>query len=114
MKIGDKCLICVTGIWSGRNTIQPKIMGAYEVVSEVFNDSTKIFKDVAYGRPEIFNFRVKLTPLNVFQDPISFKPLVSQLTFIKNKQRYSLHIKERAIVEIPEADYNLIISNAVQ
>jgi predicted RNA-binding protein len=113
MKIGDKCLIYVVGGWSGGEISPPKIVGAYNVASEVFRDSTKIFKEGTYGRTEIFDFRLKLEPLNVYKDPIDFKPLVPQLDFIKNKQRWSLHIRGRAVVEIPEEDYNLITSKAI-
>jgi predicted RNA-binding protein len=112
MQIGDKCLVYVIGGRSDGEKTLPKIVGEYNVASKVFQDSTRIFKAPTNAPSEIFNLRIQLEPLNIFKDPIGFKPLVSQLAFIKNKQRWSLHIRGRAVVEIPEDDYSLIASKA--
>lgn len=113
MKIGDKCLVYIISEWRKGEMTQPKIVGAYRVASEVFNDDTRIFSSASYGSEEIFDFRIKLNPIKIFQDPIDFKPLVPRLSFIKNKKRYSLHLMGRAIVEIPKTDYKLITQERV-
>jgi predicted RNA-binding protein len=110
MNIGDRCLVYVKSGTSGGEITRPKIVAEYGVASKVFNDSTRIFK--TYEPSEIFNLRLKLKLLNLFKGPIDFKPLVPRLAFIKNKQRWALHIRGRAIVRIPEDDYKLITSNA--
>lgn len=107
MGIGDKCLVYVI---SNSEMTAPKIMGEYKVVSKVFEDTTKIFQAPENKPSERFRFRVKLERVRVFKEPIAFKPLISQLTFITNKQRYSLHIRGKAIVPIPKVDYELITS----
>jgi predicted RNA-binding protein len=112
MQIGDKCLVYVIGGRSDGEKTLARIVGEYRVASKTFHDSTKIFKAPTYTPAEIFNARIKLKPLNIFKKPIAFKPLVSQLAFIKNKQRWSLHIRGRAVVEIPKDDYSLITSKA--
>lgn len=109
-QIGDKCLVYVMSEKSGDENIPPKIVGEYSIASKLYEDETRIFKAPTFSPPQTFNLRLKLKPLNVFKDPIEFKPLVPRLSFITNKQRYSLHLWGKAIVKIPEGDYDLIIS----
>jgi predicted RNA-binding protein len=112
VKIGDKCLIYVMGSSRGGEIVHSKVVGEYSVASEVVYDSNKIFKSPTYSPSEPFSLRLKLEPLNEFRNPVDFKPLVAQLAFITNKQRYGLHLKGRVVVKIPENDYNLITSKA--
>ena len=114
MELGDKCLVYVIGEIHEAKKIPAKIVAEYSVASEVFDDKTKIFNVPTYvkSESETFNVRIKIKLLRVFKNSIEFKPLVSQLAFIKNKQRYSSYIRGRAVVKIPEADYFRIISKA--
>jgi predicted RNA-binding protein len=107
-QIGDKCLVYVMSENREGEIIPPKIVGEYSIASKLYEDETRIFKAPTYSPPQTFHLRLKLKPLNVFKDPIQFKPLVPRLSFITNKHRYSLHLKGKAIVKIPEGDYNLI------
>ena len=88
-----------------KDIIPSRITGIFEAISEPYKDSTKIFKP--YGSEQTFPYRVKLKPIIMFEKPVNFKELVPKLSFIKNKQRWSGALR-RAMVEIPEKDYNLI------
>ena len=96
----------------GDELIPPRIMGAYEVTSEVFVDRSRIFKPPAMDRNEAFPLRVKLKPIKIFEKPVDFKLLIPKLKFIINKQKWTGHIRGKAMREIPEEDYNLILRKA--
>jgi len=111
VKPGDKCLIYVMSTKKNSEIIPPRIVAAYEVASEVFKDSTRIFKSPP-NKSEIYPLRIRLKPIKVFLTPIDFKSLIPKLKFIKNKQKWVGHIQGKAMREIPEEDYNLIMSVA--
>ena len=76
VKLGDKCLIYIMSTKKGDEVIPPRIMAVYEVASEVFKDSSRIFKPPARNRNETFPLRVRLKPVKIFEKPIEFKPLI--------------------------------------
>ena len=92
-----------------KEVIPPRIVAAYEIVLEVFEDRSRIFKSLP-GRNEVFPYRVKLKPIKIFEKPINFKSLIQELKFIKNKKRWTGHIQGKAMREIPEEDFKLILS----
>lgn len=102
---GDRCLVYVISERNRAEIVGSVIVAEYKVVSEVFEDDHKIFQAPATAPSEGFRLRIRLEPLRVFENPISFKPLVPKLAFIKNKQRWSLSIRGKAVVEIPKHDY---------
>jgi predicted RNA-binding protein len=110
MKIGDKCLIYVMSERNKSEITQSKITGEYEVISNMFEESERIFHAPKSMPSEIFKLRIRLKPTNLFENPIEFKPLIQKLTFIKNKRRWSLSLRGRAIVPIQESDYMFILS----
>lgn len=112
VKSGDKCLIYVMSTRKDNEIIPPKIVGAYEVVSEVFKDNSRIFKPPAKNRNEVFPLRIKLKPIKIFRKPIDFKSLIPKLKFITNKRKWTGHIQGKAMREIPKEDYELILSVA--
>ena len=112
VKIGDKCLIYVILTKKDDEIIPPRIMAAYEITSEVFVDRSRIFKPPARNKSETFPLRIKLKPIKIFEKPVDFKSLIPKLRFIKNKQKWTGHIQGKAMREIPEEDYNLILSKA--
>jgi predicted RNA-binding protein len=61
---------------------------------------------------EVFPLRIKLKPIKIFDKPVDFKSLIPKLKFIKNKQKWTGHIQGKAMREIPEEDYNLILEKA--
>jgi len=109
-KVGDKCLIYVMSTKKDDELIPPRIMGAYEVVSPVKVDRSRIFKPPERNKNEIFPLRIKLKPVKIFEKPVEFKQLIPKLKFIKNKQKWTGHIQGKAMREITEEDYNLIIN----
>ncbi len=109
VKPGDKLLIYTKQERINREIKESKVVAAYEVVSEPFKDSTRIFKTKGN---EVFPYRVKIKPIKIFSKPVEFKPLIPKLKFIVNKKRWSGHLVGKAMREIPEEDYNLILSAA--
>ena len=95
----------------GDELIPPRIMAAYEVTSEVFVDRSRIFKPPARNRNETFPLRIKLKPIKIFEKPVDFKSLIPELKFITNKKKWTGHIQGKAMREIPEEDYDLILRN---
>jgi len=112
VKKGDRCLIYVKQERIGNELKESRIVGEYEVESEVFKDSSRIFKSPPNMHNESFPYRIKLKPIKVFKKPIEFKPLIPKLNFIKNKKKWSGHLMGKAMREIPEKDYKLIINSA--
>jgi len=112
VKPSDKCLIYVMSTKKGDELISPRIMAAYEVISEVFVDRSRIFKPPVIDKSETFPLRIKLKPIKIFEKPVDFKLLIPKLKFIINKQKWTGHIRGKAMREIPEEDYNLIIREA--
>jgi predicted RNA-binding protein len=110
MTTGDKCLVYVKSEVSNGDVKEPQIVGEYEVASNLFEDNKRIFQTPTYLPSEVFRFRIKLKRLKVLEKPTNFKPLVPELTFIKNKKRWALSIRGRAVVRIPKHDYELILS----
>jgi len=112
VKPGDKCLIYVMSTKKDDELIPPRIMAAYEVTSEVFVDRSRIFKPSARNKIETFPLRIKLKSIKIFENPVDFKSLIPELRFIKNKKNWTGHIQGKAMREIPEEDYELILRNA--
>jgi predicted RNA-binding protein len=108
VKPGDKLVIYVKQKKVGEEVRPSRIMGVYEVVSEPFKDSTRIFKTPRSIGSESFPWRVKIKPIKIFDKPIEFRPLVSKLKFITNKRKWSGHLKGKAMREIPKEDFELI------
>jgi len=109
VKPGDKCLIYVMSTRKNKEVIPPKIVGAYEVISEVFEDRSRIFKSPP-GKSEIYPYRIKLKPIKIFEKPLDFKSLIPELKIIKNKKRWTGHIQGKAMREIPKEDYESIMN----
>jgi len=112
VKPGDKLLVYLKQEKVGDETRPSRIVAVYEAVSEVFRDSSRIFKTPKGMKNETFPLRIKLTPMKIFDRPVEFKPLIPRLKFITNKRKWSGHLMGKAMREIPEDDYNLIVNSA--
>ncbi|ADC64353.1 protein of unknown function DUF55 [Ferroglobus placidus DSM 10642] len=112
VKPGDKLLIYLKQEKIGDEIKEPRIVAVYEVVSEPFRDSTKIFKTPKGMGSETFPLRIKIKPIKIFDKPIEFKPLIPKLKFITNKKKWSGHLMGKAMREIPEDDFRLITEKA--
>jgi predicted RNA-binding protein len=77
---GDKLLVYVMGTKKDNELLPPRIVAAYEAVSEVFTDPSRLFKG------KVYPLRIRLRPIVVFLRPLDFRELVPKLSFIKNKR----------------------------
>ncbi|MDK2853751.1 MAG: hypothetical protein PWP49_1821 [Thermococcaceae archaeon] len=111
VKPGDKLLIYVKQERREDKILEPKIVAIYEAASEVFKDSSRIFKTPKDMGNETFPLRIKLKPVKIFEKPVEFKPLIPKLKFITNKKKWTGHLMGKAMREIPEEDYKLIVSS---
>jgi len=109
VKKGDKLLIYLKQEKVDDEIKPPRIVGVFEVISEVSRDSSRIFSSKGMRKSnETFPYRIKIKPVKIFDEPIEFKPLIPKLKFIKNKKKWSGHIQGKAMREIPEEDFRLI------
>lgn len=109
--VGDKALVYTRNEIVDKNTTYPpSIVGAFEVASEMYEDTSKIFHPLPQNPEETFPLRIKLKPVKIFRNPLEFKPLIPQLLFITNKEQWGGHLQGQAMRTIPEEDYRLIIS----
>ncbi|AMQ18680.1 EVE domain-containing protein [Thermococcus peptonophilus] len=106
VKPGDKLLIYLKQERENKEVLEPKIVGIFEVVSEPYEDSSRIFK--AHVPNETYPLRVRIKPVKLGE--VDFKPLIPKLKFITNKKRWSGHLMGKAMRKIPEEDYKLIES----
>ncbi len=110
VKPGDKLLIYVKQERVNNEVKEPRIVATYEVVSEPFKDSTRIFSSKGLKKNETFPYRIKIKPIKIFDKPVEFKPLIPKLKFITNKKKWSGHLMGKAMRKIPEEDYDLIMN----
>jgi predicted RNA-binding protein len=103
VKPGDKLLIYVMGTKNENETLPPRIVAVYEAISEMFTDSSRIFKG------KLYPLRIRLRPIAVFSKPLNFRELVPKLSFIKNKRVWVGHIRGRAMREISERDFETVL-----
>ena len=112
VKSGDKLLIYLKQERDKDKVVEPRIVAVYEATSEVFKDSKRIFKSPPNMGNEVFPLRIKLKPVKIFEKPVDFKSLIPKLKFIKNKQKWTGHLMGKAMREIPEEDFKLIMDSA--
>ena len=108
VKSGDTILVYVRQEKEGDAILPSAVTGAYEVVAEPYEDHSRLFVTPPQMGDEIFPFRMKVRPVVVFAEPLEFKPLIGDLTFITNKTMWSGHLRT-AMREIPEEDYQRIV-----
>jgi predicted RNA-binding protein len=113
VKPGDTILVYVRQEKEGDTILPSAITGAYEVVSQPYEDHTRLFITPEHMGDEVFPFRMKLRPVAAFAKPLEFKPLIPDLKFITNKTMWSGHLRI-AMREIPEGDYRFILKRAGQ
>lgn len=111
VKQGDKLVIYLKQERYKDKVVEPRIVAVYEVSSKPFKDSTRIFSSKGMRANETFPWRVRIKPVKVFGKPVEFKPLIPKLKFITNKRKWSGHLMGKAMREIPEEDYNLILQS---
>ncbi|MCD6371981.1 MAG: EVE domain-containing protein [Thermococcus sp.] len=105
VKPGDRLIFYVKQERKNKEVLEPKIVGIFEVVSEPYTDSSRIFKSPPPPN-ETYPLRIKIKPVKLGE--LDFKPFIPKLKFITNKKRWSGHLMGKAMREIPEEDYKLI------
>ena len=105
VKPGDRLVFYVKQERKDKEILEPKIVGIFEVVSDPYTDSSRIFKSPLYPN-ETYPLRIKIKPIKLGE--LDFKPLIPKLKFITNKKKWSGHLMGKAMREIPEEDYKLI------
>ena len=114
VKPGDELVIYLKQEKINNEIKESRIVAIYEVVSEPFKDSTRIFSSKGMkSSGETFPWRIKIKPIKIFDKPIGFKPLIPKLKFITNKKKWSGHLMGKAMREISEDDFELVLSSAV-
>ena len=113
VKPGDTILVYVRQEKEGDTILPSAVTGAYEVISEPYEDHSRLFITPPQMGDEVFPFRMKVRPVAVFTEPLEFKPLIPDLKFITNKTMWSGHLRI-AMREIPEEDYQFILKRAGQ
>jgi len=108
IKKGDTLLMYTMQEIVERVVIPSSITSIYEASSEVYEDKSPLFVTPKALGNEVFPLRIKLKPVKVFAEPIQFKPLVPEMSFIKNKVMWSGSIRT-AMRVIPEEDYQRIV-----
>ncbi|MCS7130326.1 MAG: EVE domain-containing protein [Archaeoglobaceae archaeon] len=111
VKKGDRLLIYLKQERRNEEIKEPRIVAEYEVISEVFKDPSRIFKSPKGMGNENFPLRIKIKPVEIFKAPLEFKPLIPRLELIKNKKKWTGHLMGKAMREISEKDYKLILSS---
>lgn len=112
VRSGDTVLVYVGQKIVDREVLPPAITGAFEVTSMMYEDTSQIFTAPAKLGNEVFPLRINLRPIRIFDPPVEFKPLIPDLKFITNKKMWSGHIRGQAMREIPEEDYQRVMSQS--
>jgi len=108
VKKGDTILMYTRQETINKVKMPSSIMGIFEVTSEMFEETNPLFTVPLNMGTEVFPLRIKIKPIEIFLNPIEFKPLISSLSFITNKEMWSGSIRT-AMRQIPESDYQKII-----
>ena len=109
VKNGDTLLMYTVQRYENKEIRPSLITAEYVVVSELFEEEKSLFIPPKSEENETYPLRIKIKPVNIFKIPILFKPLIPNLSFIKNKKMWSGSIRT-AMREIPEEDYQKIIN----
>lgn len=93
----------------------PAIGGIFKVTSNPFIEFSEIFQSKRSrsqrSEKELYPYRIRLTPIKIFEPELSFKELIPNLNFIKNKIKYSGHLVGKTMREIPFEDMDLIMNS---
>lgn len=88
--------------------VTPKMIGGiFKAVSKSFESREKIFSWAAFGKEEVFPYRVRVNPSIVTNKPLPFDKLVGKLGFTKGRKRWSIMLR-RAMFKISARDFDII------
>lgn len=101
VKKGDKLIIYLKQDVINNGIKPPRIVGIYEVSSEVFEDDSKVLD-------KFYPYKVKIKPIKIFKELLDFKALILNLNFIKNKKIWYAYL-QREMIPLFESDWRLLI-----
>ena len=107
VKKGDTLLMYTIQEVVDREVIPSAITSCYEAVTNMYEDESPLFVTPKALGNEVFPLRIKVKPVKIFAEPLSIKPLVPQMSFIKNKVMWSGSVRTamRIIPEGSSTDY---------
>lgn len=94
---GDKIVFYIRG--------EKVFAGIYEVVSEMYEDASRLFEPIPTDKTEVFPYRIKIAPIKISKEPIQIKSIMSDLEFIKNKENWGGYFFGKAIRTLPKKDF---------
>jgi predicted RNA-binding protein len=111
---GDKCLFYIRREYIKRENkppevAEPAVSGVFEVISTAY-DNQKIFAPPPTRQNETFPLRLNLNPVGTPAEPIPFKPLVTQLSFIVHPKSWGNYLQGRTLIPLSERDFATIVS----
>lgn len=102
---GDRVLFYVAGP-KARHVVGDAVIAG--PVSPMTEEDQQVANDL---KLEGFEQRIPLRDVRYWNEPLALKPLVAQLTFIKDKQNWGLHLRQAA-TRIPYNDYIFLLKQA--
>ncbi|MBN1763494.1 MAG: EVE domain-containing protein [Methanomicrobia archaeon] len=106
---GDTLVMYLKQEKIGDEIRESRIAGVFTAASAVYTDKSKIFSTPKGMGNEPFPLRVKLKPVDIFKKPVAFKPLIPRLQFITNKKKWSGHLMGKAMRQISEEDFEVMV-----
>jgi hypothetical protein len=107
LKMRDNALIYVCG--NNRRYFTAEITLLSEI--KTFSGDSKVEKLAENLGLSWMSMYAEIEILNLFKTPVSIKPLIQSLSFIKDKKNYGLNLR-LPIISIPEQDHELIVKCA--
>jgi len=92
--------------------MEPRIVAVYEARSEVFKDNKRIFKPPPSMGNKIFPLRIKLKLVKDFLNTSKFQVSHPETQVHQEQAEMDRSFDGKAMREIPEEDYNLIMGVA--
>jgi predicted RNA-binding protein len=89
----------------GISSNDSSIIAKFEIISNLYQDDTKLFLNIPEFPNELFQQRIKIKILKILDTPLIFKPLVNDLTLFKNKHNWFITLFGRSLINLSRADY---------
>jgi predicted RNA-binding protein len=98
--VGDQLFFYVVGETVNGEHFESAVIGMGKVTSDVYRDSSRIFKGAGKNKHESYPLRLKIKNIVQFPQELKFKSLIADLSFITNKRKWSGHIQGKAMRQI--------------
>ena len=108
---GDKGIIYIKCHGSSTKIKDPIVVASF-TIGTYFFDTNQLFFTPKNMISQTFPNRYNLQKLDLFKNPVKMKKNVQDLTFLKNKERWGMHLMGRVMIELTKSDYNVIIDSS--